>query len=258
MSADLILTLYLCVWLALCGAVFGSFLDCAASRFAREEEMFSGRSRCDSCGHTLTLQDLVPILSYFLMGGKCRHCKEKIPAECLWAEVAGVAVFVCFGVRFGLSLDLLQWLILGALLLAVSLVDAAKRIIPDRLLAAMIINRLSCVIVLLESPLESGKTALFSLCAGPIPLLALTLAMEWMLGRELMGGGDIKLLAALALYLSWPQMVLTLLGACLLGLAGAAIAKKRGPFAFGPYLAAAAVLAVCFGDPLTTWYLGLL
>lgn len=255
---DTILTIYLCVWLALAGATMGSFLDCAAWRWAREERMFRGRSRCAACGHTLAARDLVPILSYVAARGKCRHCGEQIPMECLWAELAGSAVFVCFGLRFGTSLELCQWLVLGALLLAVSLADAAKRLIPGSLLLAMAANRVVWALVLQEPLPEAGKAALISLCAVPLPLLALTLLMEHVRGREMMGGGDIKLLGAMALYLEWPQMILLLLLGCLSGILGAAVSGKKGAFAFGPYLAAAGVAVACFGSPLVEWYLGLL
>lgn len=258
MDPDMILLLYLCFWLALAGAAAGSFIDCAAWRWAHGEEMFKGRSKCASCGSTLSARDLVPVLSYLFMRGRCRYCKEKIPAECLIAEIGGAAAFVCFGIRFGASIELAQWIILGALLLAMSLADGAKRIIPGRILLTMTVNRVAWVFILQEPLLEAGKTALISLCAVPVPLLVLTLVMERMLGRELMGGGDIKLLAALALYLKWPQMALTLLAGCILGIAGAAACKKRGEFAFGPYLAASCIAAVCFGDPFVAWYLGFL
>lgn len=258
MDPDMIVTLYLCVWLALAGAAAGSFIDCAVWRWARGEEMFKGRSRCASCGHTLAARDLVPVFSWLFVKGRCRHCGVKIPSECLWAEIVGAVVFVCFGIRFGADLRLAQWVVLGALLLAVTLADCAKMVIPNILLLAMAASRVVWFFVLREPFLAAGKAALISLGAGPVALLVLTLVMEWIMGKELMGGGDIKLLAALALYLEWPQMVLTLIGGCLLGLTGAAVSKKKGAFAFGPYLAAAAVLAVCFGDPLVTWYIGLL
>lgn len=258
MNPDTILTIYLCVWLALAGAVLGSFLDCVAWRWARGEPMFGGRSRCGSCGHTLGARDLIPVLSYASARGRCRHCGERIPAECLWAELAGAAAFVGIGLRFGLSLELGQWLLLAALLLAVSLADVAKRIIPDRLLLAMAAGRAVWVLLLREPLPGAGKAALISLCTGPVPLLALTLLLEHLRGREMMGGGDIKLLGALALYLQWPQMALTLLLGCLTGILGAVVCRKQGAFAFGPYLAAAALAAVCFGGPLIEWYLGLL
>ena len=196
MNPHLLLTIYLCVWLAAAGAVLGSFLDCAVWRWARGEAMFRGRSRCAGCGRTLSPGELVPVFSYLFSRGRCRGCGGKIPAECLWAELAGGLAFVCLGVRFGLTLELAQWLVFGGLLLAVSLPDGARRIIPDKLLLAM------------------------------------------------------------AFYLWWPEVVLTLLGGCLRGIIGAA-ARKTGAIPFGPYLAAAGVLAVCFGGPLVSWYLGL-
>lgn len=254
MNPELILTIYLCFWLAVLGAVLGSFLDCAVSRWARGEAWHKGRSRCDSCGHTLSARDLVPVFSFLLGRGKCRHCGAKIPADCLWAEIAGAAGFVCLGVRFGLSPELGQWLVLAGLLLALSLTDGAKRIIPDSLLLAAAANRAVWFFILGQELRPTVKGVLLSLII-PAALLLVVLAAEKLLGREAMGGGDIKLLLVLALYLSWPELVLTLLAGCLLGILGAAVGRKGGAIPFGPFLAAAAVLSVCFGAPLVDWYL---
>ena len=163
---------------------------------------------------------------------------------------------MCLGVRFGLTLELAQWLVFGGLLLAVSLTDGAKRIIPDKLLIAMAVNRVVWLFALGQPLWDTVKGMLAS---GIIPaaLLAFVLLAEKVLGREAMGGGDIKLLLAMAFYLSWPELLLTLLGGCLLGIIGAAAARETGAIPFGPYLAAAGVLAVCFGGPLVSWYLGL-
>lgn len=256
MNPDALLTIYLCVWLFVAGAVLGSFLDCAMWRWAHGEAMFRGRSHCGSCGKTLSPRELVPVLSYLFSRGKCRHCGAKIPAECLWAELAGGVGFVCFGVKFGLSLELAQWLILGALLLAVALTDGAKQIIPDRLLLAMAVNRIVWLFALRQPLWDTVKGMLIS-CLVPAALLAFVLLAEKVMKKEAMGGGDVKLLLALALYLSWPELLLTLLGGCLLGILGAALGKRRGALPFGPYLAAAAVLAACFGGPLVGWYLSL-
>ena len=91
-----LLTAYLCFWLAVLGAVLGSFLDCAASRWAAgDPHPFRGRSRCGSCGHTLGARDLVPVFSFLLRRGRCRWCEEAIPARCLVSELAGAAAFLC-------------------------------------------------------------------------------------------------------------------------------------------------------------------
>lgn len=259
LDENMVITAYLCLWLAAFGAVLGSFLDCAVSRWAAgEPHPFGGRSRCAACGHTLGARDLVPVFSWLFLRGRCRFCGGRIPAECLLAELAGAGAFLCLGVRFGLSPALGQWLVWAGLLLALSLTDAAKRIIPDGLLLALAANRLVWLFLLGE-PLGEAALGMLAACAVPGGLLALVLAAERLLGREVMGGGDIKLLFALALYLSWAELLLALLAGCLLGLAWAALAGRRQGAAvpFGPFLAAGAVMTVCFGGPVIGWYLGL-
>ena len=258
MEEEQIWTAFLCFWLAVSGGVLGSFLDCAVSRWAEEDpHPFAGRSRCASCGHVLGARDLVPVFSFLLRRGRCRWCGERIPPECLWAELAGAAAFVCVGARFGLCPELGQWLIWAALLLALSLTDWAKRIIPDKLLLLLAANRAAWFFVLghgAREALETGKAL-----AVPAVLLALVLGMERIMGREAMGGGDVKLLFALALYLSWAELFLTLLAGCLLGLLWAALTggKTGTAMPFGPFLAAGAVLTVCCGGPVLDWYFGL-
>lgn len=253
-----LLTAWLCFWLAVFGAVFGSFLDCAASRWASEDpHPFAGRSRCSSCGHTLGARDLVPVFSFLLRRGRCRYCGEPIPTECLWAELAGAAAFACLGARFGPVPELGQWLIFAALLLALSLTDRAKRIIPDKLLLLLAANRAAWFFILGHGAREALEAA--KALTVPAALLVLVLVMEKLLGREAMGGGDIKLLFVLALYLTWAELFLALLAGCVLGLLWAALTGgKRGTaMPFGPFLAAGAVLTICCGGPVLDWYFGL-
>lgn len=249
---------YLCFWLAVFGAALGSFLDCAASRWAAGERMFAGRSKCAACGHVLSAVDLIPVAGYALRRGKCRYCGEKIPPDCLWAELAGAAALACVGWRFGPSLELGQWGIFAGLLLALSLADGHKRVIPDRLLLLLAGNRLLWLFALGEDWSTAGRSILAA-WAVPAVLLALVLLAERLLGREVMGGGDIKLLFVLGLYLSWAQLLLALLAGCLVGLGYAALAGKRGKtaVAFGPFLAAGALMTLCWGDGLIQWYFGL-
>lgn len=254
---ETILTIYLCFWLGVMGAVWASFADCAVSRWAAGERMFAGRSKCAACGHVLGAGDLVPVFSWLFRRGRCKYCGEPIPADCLVSELAGAAGFVCAGARFGLSLELGQWLIWWALLLCLSLTDGAKRIIPDPLLLALAANRLIWFFVLKEE--FSAVFDVFKACSVPLALLALVLLAEKVTGREVMGGGDIKLLFVLALYLSWAQLLLALLAGCLTGLLWAALAGGRRGTAvpFGPFLAAGAALTVYFGDPVIQWYFSL-
>jgi len=251
-------TVYLCFWLAVAGAAAGSFLDCAVSRWAAGKPPFSGRSRCAACGRVLPFWELAPVVSFLLQRGRCRGCGASIPRDCLWAELAGLLAFLCLGASVGPRWELGQWLVFAALLLAVSLADAARRIIPDPLLLALAANRLVWLLLLREDLPRAGLSALSGVGTAAV-LLALVLAGERLAGRELMGGGDLKLLLVLGLYFDWPRQLLTLLAACLLGLLWAALTGKgRGSaLPFGPFLSLGAMFTVCFGGPLVRWYLGL-
>lgn len=256
MDAELLLQLYLALWLAVLGAVLGSFLCCAADRGG----LPTGRSRCDACGRVLRVWELIPIVSYLSSRGRCRACGAPIPGHCLAAELAGAAAFGALGLHFGLSLELVMELILAGLLLLLSLVDWTARLLPDKLLAAAMINRL-VFLFLLREPLEEAlpRMALGALSVS-VPLLALSLVMDWLLDKETMGGGDIKLLFVLGLYLSWMEMLLLLVCACVLALLWALATRKTsgGEIPFGPFLAAAWLLVTLFGGPLVQWYLNLL
>lgn len=257
MEEQQIWTAYLCFWLTVFGAALGSFLDCAVSRWAEGKPPFRGRSRCAACGHPLGAGDLVPVLSFLLRRGRCRYCGARIPAGCLLSELAGALALGGLALRFGPAAELGQWAVWAALLLALSLTDAAKRVIPDRLLLALAANRAVWFALLGQGVRE--LLAALAACAVPAALLALVLLMEKWSGREVMGGGDVKLLFALALYLTWAELLLALLAACLLGLLWAALAgRKQGTAVpFGPFLAAGAALAVCCGGPVLDWYFGL-
>lgn len=257
MEADSVWTAYLCMWLAVIGAVLGSFLDCAADRWSRGEDWRKGRSHCTSCGHVLGPGDLFPIFSYVLHGGRCRYCGSRIPEECLYAELAGAAAFVCLGLRFGLSPELGQWLVFAGILLALSLADRKRRIIPDPLVLLLILNRAVWIFLLHQSPAEIVRTILPGL-GIPICLLVFVLWTEKLQNREVMGGGDIKLLFALALCLTWAEQLFTLLTGCLMGLLAVFCSRRQEKAVpFGPFLSAGAVLALTLGSPLIQWYLAL-
>lgn len=257
MEPQQLLQIYLALWLALLGAALGSFLCCAADRGT----LPTGRSRCDGCGHTLGARDLIPIFSYIASRGRCRHCGGAIPTRCLTAEVVGAAGFAALGLKFGPSPELAMQLILAALLLLLSLIDWTAHILPDKLLLAAMVNRLVFLFLLREPLKETLPQMALGAFSVSLPLLLLSLVMDALLKKDTLGGGDIKLLFVLGLYLSWLEMLLLLLFACVLALLWAAGPGRRragGEIPLGPFLAAAWLAVTLFGEPLIRWYLSLL
>lgn len=254
------LTIYLALWMAVLGAVLGSFFDCAAWRRAHGESVLRGRSHCGSCGHVLAARDLIPVVSYLVSRGRCRYCGAKIPGDALAAEAAGAASFFAVTLRYGLSPELIMWLALAALLLLLSLTDYMERRLPDVFLALAIANRLA-FLPFLGDPVGKLPGMLIGAFSVSLPLLLAVLAMDRLLGRETMGGGDIKLFFVLGLYFPWIQMLFLLLISCILGIAGGLRSLRRAPgegIPFGPYISAAAMITMFVGEPVTAWYLGLL
>ena len=249
---------YFMILAALLGAAMGSFLNCAAWRCVHGESVLHGRSHCPDCGHTLGVRDLVPVLSWLLLRGRCRYCGEKVPVRYMLTELAFALLTVLCLLRFDLTaLCFRNWVLLCCLFF-LTLTDLESCVIPDGSLIAAVIAWLAALPFLWNGWGDGLVHVLTGLVCGGA-LLAVSLIMDRMLGKESMGGGDIKLFAVVGLYLGPVATLFTLMLSCLLGLAFAAAAKSgRGkPFPFGPSIAAATALMLLFGAPLVQWYTGL-
>lgn len=253
------LAVWICVLAVLFGAAMGSFLNCAAWRIARGESFLRGRSRCPRCGHTLGPPDLVPLLSWLFLRGKCRHCGAPIPVRYELTECAFAALTVLCLLRSGLGPEGLRDYIFLCCLFCLSLVDLDSYTIPDGCLIVPVVAWTAVLPWTGHGPGWIGTHVLAGIVYGG-GMLALSLVMDRVLGRESLGGGDIKLFAVTGLYLGLAGTLFALLLACILGLLFA-LALRRGrsqPFPFGPAIAAAAAGMLFFGDPLVAWYVGLL
>ena len=215
LNEDTILTMYLAFWLTVLGAALGSFLDCAVSRWAAGERMFAGRFSLRRMWTYFVDFGPDSRIQLAFSPGEVPVLRRKIPADCLAAELAGALGFLILGLTVPLP-ALGQWIIWWALLLALSLADWARRIIPNPLLLALLVNRIVWFFVRKEKFQEFLN--IFMSCLVPAALLALVLLAERFLGREVMGGGDIKLLFVLSFYLDWANMLLLLLVSCIFGI----------------------------------------
>ena len=196
--ADPFLTVYCCLLAALLGACMGSFLNCAAWRIVHGESVLRGRSHCDACGHVLTVRDLIPAL-----------------------------VFVTLLLHYDISLQALEGWCVAGILLVCSFADLEGYIIPDRFIAVGVVLFI-ITLFFAPQPLRRALDGAIGGLAVAGCVLLLVLGMEKLLGREAMGGGDIKLLFLTGLFLGWKRNLLCLVAACVIGIVWGLLQKKTG------------------------------
>ncbi len=253
---------YFIVVAALLGAVLGSFLNCAAWRIAHGESFLHGRSHCPSCGHPLGAADLVPVLSWCFLRGKCRYCGMKVSPRYPLTELFFALVTVACLLQGGLTvLTLRNWIFLCCLF-CLSLVDLEIYIIPD---GCLLVSLIVWLAALPFSGYGWSEIALH-LLAGVVlggAILLLSLLMDRILHRDSMGGGDIKLFAVVGLYLGFAASLFAVMLACIVGLLFAVVRRMlpgehEAQIPFGPSIALAAAFLLLYGEPIVTWYLQLL
>lgn len=253
------IVVYLYILAAVLGAVLGSGLNCLSYRLAREQK-WSGKERsvCVHCGHVLSSKDLIPVLSFLFLRGKCRYCGKKLSARYVLTELLLAAVFMSLLWRYGLTLNAITPAVLCCCLFCLSLVDLDTQIIPDRFLLIPAVCR--AVELLLVGGLKGLLTGILPGLIIGGGVLALSLIMDKVLKKDTMGGGDIKLLALLGMFFTLPECILLVVIACVVGIVMASILLKvdaETAFPFGPALAIAAWVTLLIGSPLVNWYLGL-
>lgn len=249
--------IYMTVVLAALGAVMGSFLNCAAMRYAAGEKLPRGRSRCPKCGRTLGASELVPIFSWVFLGGRCKGCREKISVRYPLTELIGAAAFAAAYLRFGLSFYTAELVVLFSVLLLLALIDYDTMTLPG----PPMLFALAVWALFLPTHGDWKTRAIQGAASAAVVfavILALSLIMDKLLKRESLGGGDLKLMALAALFLGPWRTLLMLIVSCALALVFVAATRSRGkPFPFGPALCAGTALTLLAGDPVVAWYLGL-
>lgn len=196
-----------------------------------------------------------------------RKSDKGVPMNPFITELGSFVVFGGMVLHFGLSWETAMWLLAVIFLMAISLIDVKEQIISDKLLVLLGINRLFFLLLFQTSILKEIPSILGGVLIIPSAMLILTLIMDRIVGKETMGGGDIKLMFVLGLYLDWKQMFFMIFASSIFGLIwvfGKKILNKRkgridcdSIIAFGPFLFMGCVAAVWFGRPLLRLYVGL-
>jgi leader peptidase (prepilin peptidase)/N-methyltransferase len=237
------------------GAVAGSFLSVVAHRVPRGESIVGPRSRCAGCGAQIAAYDNIPIVSWLLLRGRCRHCDERISIRYPLIELGtGLAFAATALVLHDDPTQLVLGLVFVATLAAITLTDLELRLIPNKVL---IVSTLAGVA--LAAALDPASLPERGLAAAAAGGLLFAVALAYPRG---MGLGDVKLAAVMGLYLGRavaPALLIAFAAGALVGLAliardGAAARKQAIPF--GPFLALGGLAGLLAGEEIVSWYLG--
>lgn len=243
------------------GAIFGSFYNVCIYRIPENKSIVTPPSHCYNCNTRLKPIDLIPILSWVFLRGKCRYCNIKVSSRYATVELLTGILFMLTYINFGYEFKSLYYMFLISILIIITFIDIDHFIIPDKLVLlgsifAIIVNFLGYGIPFLDGI----KGALIS----GVSVLVVTLIIEWILKKEVMGGGDIKLYAMIGLFLGVKLSLLTILLSIYIGGAYGIVViiynkiKKHefnSMIPFGPFISIAAVIATLCGNNIIEFYI---
>lgn len=179
------------------GAILGSFYNVLGLRIANNESIIKPRSHCEKCGHVLEWFELIPILSFIFLGGKCRNCKTKLSWLYLFSEIFCGLLFMLSYYSFNFSWELLIALVVSSLLIIVTVSDLTYMIIPDRFIV------ISSILILLIKLFGFGiENFFYSLLSGILSFVIMFIIMKFgsfIFKKEALGGADVKLMFTVGL-----------------------------------------------------------
>ncbi len=240
------------------GAIIGSFLNVCIFRLPKEKSIVWPGSYCPHCKNPIKFYDNIPLVSYILLKGCCRHCYTAISFQYPLVEgITALASLILF-MKFGLSLSYFFYFLFVAALIVITVIDLYHQIIPD-------VISLPGIGVGLIASLMIPQITLFSSLMGTLlgggSLFLVATIYQWLFKREGMGGGDVKLLAMIGAFLGWKAVILTILLSSLVGsITGIIVMILKGKdfkyaIPFGPFLSFGAVVSLFYGENIIRWYL---
>jgi leader peptidase (prepilin peptidase) / N-methyltransferase len=245
--------------LAILGLAVGSFLNVCIHRLPRKASIVQPPSSCPSCGYVLRWLDNIPVVSYLMLGARCRKCRTPISIRYPIVEILTMTIFILHYFVFGVDVILVPRLLFACILIVLFAIDLEHHLLPNVITIPGIVVGLA-----FSTMLPPG---LFDALVGTV----LGGGLLWLIGEayfrysgvEGMGGGDVKMLAMIGAFLGWKLVILTLVfssfAGALVGLLVIAIRRGGMKYAlpYGTFLSLAALVASLFGARIVAWYLQL-
>jgi len=255
------------------GLVWGSFLNVVIYRTTQGTSPLSGRSVCPKCKKMISWKHNIPLISFFLLQGRCANCKTKISWQYpvvefmtgimfVWWFLVGRSFFFLFGNPW-IYVQPVFWLIVGMLLLVVFVADLRFGLIPDQVSIPLFVLALGYRLALVSSQQMQSTDLVNAVISGLVLMFFFYCLWYFTKGRGF-GFGDVKLAPSLSLLLGWPR---TLVGMFIAFMIGAVVAvvllvigrKKFGQtIPFGPFLVLGTAASLLWGQQWWSWYVGLL
>ncbi len=250
--------------LLLLGLILGSFVNAFVWRLHEGKDWLKGRSECPNCHHQLAAKDLLPLVSWLFLKGKCRYCQKPISLQYPLVEFLTAVLFALSYIYWPSSLQGIEiaifciWLVMVVVLLALAVYDARWRLLPDYLVLTL---GIFVVISLILESIKSGGNVLLGALWGILIIGGLFYVLYQVSGGKWIGGGDVKLGVALGALVGGPlASVLLLLMASTSGtiyslpFVATGKAKRNTQVPFGPFLILAVILTRIFGHIIISWY----
>ncbi len=264
----------------LVGLILGSFLNVCIVRLPHGLSIATPPSHCPRCEQPIKFYDNIPVISYFLLRGKCRTCGLPISRRYPLVELLNALIYLWVYRELGLNGEALIVMALCSSLIVITFIDLDHQIIPDSItLPGMVLGLVAAPFFMpaLSGPLpflgdrllswprlEGFVHSLIGLVSGAAPLFLLGWSWEKLRHVEAMGGGDVKLMGMFGSFLGWKSaLLIIMLGAIAGSVVGVALIllkkqKAENVIPFGPFLAAGALATMLYGGDIISWYLGLL
>lgn len=256
------MNIYFTIILFIMGVVLGSFFNVCIHRIPNKKSIINPPSHCYNCNTRLKSLDLVPILSWTLLRGKCRYCGQKISKRYALVELLTGILFVLVYKAYGYSTITLYYLLLVSLLVVITFIDLNHYIIPDELIIFGLIG--ASIFNILGQGISIKDSLLGCLICGG--MLALIYLIELLIKKEAMGGGDIKLFGMVGLFLGIKLGLLTILlsvyvgaiyGVCSIIYSKMKQKEYNSIIPYGPFISVGALISILYGTNIINWYIGL-
>jgi len=246
---------------AIFGLIIGSFLNSLIWRLADLESLVKGRSQCPHCQKTLGFWDLIPLLSFVFLLGKCRYCGKKISWQYPFVEFITATIFVLIYLIFGISVYSGILVVIFSGLIVIAVYDIQKMLIPDKILISIAI--IIFLYRLIDAIFKNSFSDFGWAFVGAAIFGGIILALFALSRGKWMGFGDIKLAAFLGFILGFPEVLVGFFVAFLAGglisliliAAGRKHLKDKVPFA--PFIIFGFTIALFWGNQLLSWYLNI-